>query len=210
MNNSLYLKRYVETHPDNKMAWYLLGKDYAANGEQGKANYCFNRAEEVYEAFELSKVPSDIWKNYELRLLHLESEKDKKRKRIRRALLTVMLMILALLPSVDAPGGPADRVVYNQVKEAEWAGVNQREEGNEREGPLFTATAARDKNWSSVPSLLLAHPDKLPQWTIALGMKRSGQWEIWSEQMPIIYGIKRDDSGSIGIQPYKGVGPNGL
>ncbi|WP_422657646.1 L,D-transpeptidase family protein [Paenibacillus sp. EC2-1] len=206
MNNSLYLKRYVETHPDNKMAWYLLGKDYAANGEQGKANYCFNRAEEVYEAFELSKVPSDIWKNYELRLLHLESEKDKKRKRIRRALLTVMLMILALLPSVDAPGSPADLVVYNQVKETEWAGVNQREEGDKRKGPLFTATATRDKKWSSALPQLLTNPDKLPEWTIALGMKRAGQWEIWFEKMPVLYGIHRAESGSIGIQPYKGVG----
>ena len=45
MNNSLYLKRYVETHPDNKMAWYLLGKEYEQAGEQGKANYCYNKAE---------------------------------------------------------------------------------------------------------------------------------------------------------------------
>ena len=80
MNNSLYLKRYVETHPDNKMAWYLLGKEYEQAGEQGKANYCYNKAEGVYEAFELSQVPSDIWKNYEQRLLEMEKDKERKRK----------------------------------------------------------------------------------------------------------------------------------
>jgi hypothetical protein len=51
-----YLKDYVRAHPDNKMAWYLLGRDYAARGEHGKAQYCFLQAGEVYEAFEESKL----------------------------------------------------------------------------------------------------------------------------------------------------------
>jgi hypothetical protein len=52
-----YLKDYVRAHPDNKMAWYLLGRDYAARGEQGKAKYCFLQAGEIYEAFEESRLP---------------------------------------------------------------------------------------------------------------------------------------------------------
>lgn len=31
-----YIKEYIESHPDNRMAWYLLGKQYERNGEQGK------------------------------------------------------------------------------------------------------------------------------------------------------------------------------
>lgn len=65
MKNSQHLKAYVQMHPDNKMAWYLLGKEYYKNGQQGKANYCFNQAGEVYEAFEHSKVPADMLKQYE-------------------------------------------------------------------------------------------------------------------------------------------------
>ncbi len=42
MRNSLYLKKYVQMHPDNKMGWYLLGKEYEKEGQLGKANYCFN------------------------------------------------------------------------------------------------------------------------------------------------------------------------
>lgn len=47
-----YLKNYIREHPNNKMAWYLLGRQYAAKGETGKANYCFAQAGEVYAAFE--------------------------------------------------------------------------------------------------------------------------------------------------------------
>lgn len=65
MKNSQHLKAYVQMHPDNKMAWYLLGKEYYKNGQQGKANYCFNMAGEVYEAFERSKVPAEMLREYE-------------------------------------------------------------------------------------------------------------------------------------------------
>lgn len=206
MNNSLYLKRYVETHPDNKMAWYLLGKDYEANEEQGKANYCFNRAEEVYEAFELSKVPSDIWKNYEMRLLQFESEKDKRGKRLRRVLMTAVIMLLVLLPSVNAPGGQNLNLAHSNLKNPEpyqttAAGENDQEV---HKGPLFTAVAINGRNGESVLPQLLAEPGTMPSWTVALGMERAGRWELWAEKMPVVYGIHRDETGSIDIQPYDG------
>lgn len=58
-DDSQYLKNYVRTHPDNKMAWYLLGREYAAKGEAGKAQYCFRQAGEVYEAFEENRLDAD-------------------------------------------------------------------------------------------------------------------------------------------------------
>ncbi|MEF3302608.1 L,D-transpeptidase family protein [Paenibacillus sp. GYB003] len=51
-----YLKNYIKEHPNNKMAWYLLGRQYMAKGEVGKANYCFAQAGEVYQAFEEGTV----------------------------------------------------------------------------------------------------------------------------------------------------------
>ncbi len=51
------LKEYVQKHPHNKMAWYLLGKDYAEHGEIAKAKYCYIRAGEVYEAYEDIPLP---------------------------------------------------------------------------------------------------------------------------------------------------------
>jgi lipoprotein-anchoring transpeptidase ErfK/SrfK len=55
-NDPAYLKEYVRKHPDNKMAWYLLGRSYAARGEHGKAQYCFQQAGEIYEAYEENQL----------------------------------------------------------------------------------------------------------------------------------------------------------
>ncbi len=64
--NRQYLKDYVNQHPDNKMAWYLLGKEYLRRGEQGKANYCFEQSGEIYGAFEKPDAHSfDFIKNKE-------------------------------------------------------------------------------------------------------------------------------------------------
>ncbi|WP_414858837.1 L,D-transpeptidase [Paenibacillus sp. Soil787] len=38
------------------MAWYLLGREYAAQGKEGKAAYCFAQSGEIYEAFERQKI----------------------------------------------------------------------------------------------------------------------------------------------------------
>ncbi|WP_274650095.1 L,D-transpeptidase [Paenibacillus humicola] len=52
-----YLKRYVEQHPDNRMAWYLLGKQYMLEEKEAKANYCFLQAGSIYEAYERKRHP---------------------------------------------------------------------------------------------------------------------------------------------------------
>lgn len=41
------------------MAWYLLGREYTAQGKAGKAAYCFAQAGEIYEAFEQQKIVLD-------------------------------------------------------------------------------------------------------------------------------------------------------
>jgi hypothetical protein len=60
----LYLKKFVKDHPDNKMGWYLLGKQYESQGKEGKAKYCFAQAGDVYSAFEMTNPiklePSEI------------------------------------------------------------------------------------------------------------------------------------------------------
>ncbi|PZE20946.1 L,D-transpeptidase family protein [Paenibacillus xerothermodurans] len=59
----LHLKKYVRKHPTNKMAWYLLGRAYDAQGKHGKALYCYTQAGEIYEAFEnqAAPIPPGIW-----------------------------------------------------------------------------------------------------------------------------------------------------
>lgn len=56
-DDTLYLKQFVKKHPQNKMAWYLLGRDYMKKGKKSKAMYCFKRSGEIYEAFESQSLP---------------------------------------------------------------------------------------------------------------------------------------------------------
>lgn len=104
MKNSQHLKAYVQMHPDNKMAWYLLGKEYYKNGQHGKANYCFNQAGEVYEAFEHSKVPAEMLREYEDGLLQASRQRERGQQRLRYISLALMLLILLMVPSAVAPG----------------------------------------------------------------------------------------------------------
>lgn len=213
MSDSQYLKRYVETHPDNKMAWYLLGKDYARNGEQGKANYCFNRAEEVYEAFELSQVPADVWENYEQRLVEHEKEREGRARSLRRRLLLAVFLLLALVPSVSAPGLPSPeqlalqtiRILLPKPEQvpSRPAPAPVRPELHSGDGMLFTAAGVAKGREGEALSELLSRPARLPGHTVVLGMERNGRWALWSQEMPALYGVARKSSGEISVQPYQ-------
>ncbi|WP_219837904.1 L,D-transpeptidase [Paenibacillus sp. R14(2021)] len=52
-----YLKRYVQSHPNNRMAWYLLGKQYMQEEKEAKANYCFLQSGSIYDAYERKQHP---------------------------------------------------------------------------------------------------------------------------------------------------------
>lgn len=99
-----YLKKYVREHPDNKMAWYLLGREYEAQGKQGKALYCYAQAGEVYEAYEEQKIvlPPD---EEPASPVALEPRSAFRRWGLRLARLTAALLLFgaALL---SAPGLP--------------------------------------------------------------------------------------------------------
>ncbi|UUZ93907.1 hypothetical protein LJK87_04305 [Paenibacillus sp. P25] len=85
-----YLKKYVRQHPDNKMAWYLLGREYEASGKRGKALYCYAQAGEIYEAYENQTVqlppealePIERWR---------KASRRKKRLAVLRALVLTAL-----------------------------------------------------------------------------------------------------------------------
>lgn len=118
-----YLKDYIKEHPTNKMAWYLLGRQYAAKGETGKANYCFAQAGEVYRAFEEGTVfgaPEDKEKEREA----AEDEANAKRRGARKPgrWKTAILVLLLLLGS-HIPYQP-DRLKSSSAEAAEANGTN--------------------------------------------------------------------------------------
>lgn len=144
------LRSYVKKHPDNKMAWYLLGKEYLGEGQEAKANYCFQQAGEVYEAFERSKAPADIWMDYQEKLVEMSEQKEKKRRRRKMGLTALlMLLLLAGLPPADAPGAnmKASHALSealepeNDTPEAQSVDEKQEAKAGSLESSVFTAAA---------------------------------------------------------------------
>ncbi|WP_051318497.1 L,D-transpeptidase [Cohnella thermotolerans] len=96
VKDALPLKDYLLKHENNQMAWYLLGKQYAAKGEEGKANYCFAQAGAVYEAFESKANPL-------LAAAHGRQPRPARRRFRLAAAAGLLLLALGLL----LPGGQA-------------------------------------------------------------------------------------------------------
>lgn len=220
MSNSAYLKKYVQNHPENKMAWYLLGKEYEASGQEGKAQYCYNQAGKVYEAFEASKVPAELWQEYQENLLQEQRRRAERAKALRRAGVTAILLLLIWLPSAYAPvywdaAGPD-----TETEAATGAGVQgtaaedrpeQPVSGAEEKRPSlgFTAKAYSgtdgDREKALASAVLESGREGAPLETAVLGMKRSGKWALWSEEMPVVYGIAQDFGiGTTTVQSYDG------
>ncbi|AOZ93991.1 hypothetical protein PNBC_06165 [Paenibacillus crassostreae] len=210
MKNSIFLKKYVEQHPENKMGWYLLGKEYEKNGEEGKANYCFNQSSDVYEAFEHSRVPDDVWKEYQDRLFHQSRNRERRTYKIRLLLLTLMFLFLILAP-LEAPGvtvasipaekqtltndtekNQADNVTEVKVKDT--ASINI---------PTFTAQhRGSSQETARNLALLLDYSSALPIKMAVLGMERKDKWLIWKQNMPLTYTLDKMANAQIVFQSY--------
>lgn len=96
VEDALPFKDYLLKHEDSRMAWYLLGKQYALKGQQAKANYCFHQAGEIYEAFEAKPVPVAP---------NLPKDAGGSRRRGRKALIAGVLALV--LAGVAIPGWKA-------------------------------------------------------------------------------------------------------
>lgn len=209
MKNSQHLKAYVQMHPDNKMAWYLLGKEYYKNGQFGKANYCFNQAGEVYEAFERSKVPAEMLREYEDGLLESARERQQSGLRRRRVLLALMLLLLMMIPAAVAPGfgqESAERPAAQSTAE-ETTGLPEAAEEQQQSPPpepaslAFTAAGA-DAVAGGQGLAPLLRGTKPPSATALLSMKRSGKWLLWTKGLPLAATVASQGNGRVVYQSY--------
>jgi len=214
VRNSLYLKKYVQMHPENKMGWYLLGKEYEKEGQLGKANYCFNRSGGIYEAFETSKMPSDIWKEYEQRLLQQAEERERRSVRLRRGLVATMILLLALIPSVDSPRqhqkDTETLAVHRPDPEAAAEKPQADPQGGgrpqlpEEAAVMFTAVreGGLEKGVTPLAPGPLAHPGLFGRRLAVLEMKKQGNWLVWKRQLPVGYTLENKGSGTVVYQSY--------
>lgn len=125
-DDMVYLKQFVKEHPENKLSWYLLGKEYALRGKQGKARYCFAQAGEVYEAFEKKRVRLGLLE--ELRAEEgTTAGSSGKRKRIRLAAKLGAAVLVALLAGSYFLTGDGRRNEAEPVNAAESGGTAAEE-----------------------------------------------------------------------------------
>ncbi|WP_379138981.1 L,D-transpeptidase [Paenibacillus sp. sgz500958] len=209
MKDSQYLKQYVQKHPENKMAWYLLGKEYHKNGQEGKANYCFNEAGGVYEAFEHSKVPAELLREYEQGLVWAGRQRDQNRRKIRYLLLGLFMLFMIIIPPAVAPG------IYMNEQESErssdtltasdvtkpgksTAGTIPSAAG----GVVFTAAETGQEMVTAKGITTLLSGKESSPLTAVLGMKRSGQWLLWQERLPLDYTLEKTENGRVEYQSY--------
>ncbi|PQP80199.1 L,D-transpeptidase [Paenibacillus sp. PCH8] len=205
-----HLRTYVKKHPDNKMAWYLLGKEYLGEGQEAKANYCFQQAGEVYEAFERSKAPTDIWVDYQEKLVEMSEQKEKKH-RVRKMWLTLlMLLVLAGLPPADAPGfsrEAADALssALESTDDTAESETDDQQVVTAKTPPsnVFTAAGFGGDNYGEA-ALAAAWSGSGPkvETSAVLGMQTSDDWSLWKRNMPVKYIVQTNTSGKLTAQSY--------
>ncbi|WP_310832653.1 L,D-transpeptidase [Paenibacillus pedocola] len=210
MKNSQHLKAYVQMHPDNKMAWYLLGKEYYKNGQQGKANYCFNQAGEVYEAFEHSKVPADMLREYEDGLLKVAHERHQSKLRKRRMLVALVMLLLLFLPPAVSPEADSAITLESLLDDGEDipaqlaadAQETVTEEAQSDQPPKLAFTALAGDPAASSQAFAGIVQSKSPVMTAILGMERSGKWLVWKKKLPLTATVVKNENGRTVYQSY--------
>ncbi|MRN52777.1 L,D-transpeptidase [Paenibacillus monticola] len=207
MKNSQHLKAYVQMHPENKMAWYLLGKEYYKNGQHGKGNYCFNQAGEVYEAFEHSKVPADMLREYEEGLLQAGRQRSQRHQRTRRLLLLFAMFLLVIMPAAQAPSSSlageheTGLVSHADAADAPVETISTDTSATESKKVSFTAQAVGDTA-ASGKAMATMIGSKKPSVKAVLGMKRAGKWLLWKEKLPLTSTLETSKAGAIVYQSY--------
>ncbi|NIK77338.1 hypothetical protein FHS15_002474 [Paenibacillus castaneae] len=173
-----YLKQFVKKHPDNRMGWYLLGKQYMLAGKEGKANYCFIQAGEVYDAFEHESHP--LSENQLQLLKQWEKQQNKKKLTRRTMLLAGSLLLLAMLI-------PANGTVHNEQ-------AQQPITSTQADVPQVGVVYVPKKElypighaWNN----MMSAGTELPLLTIAAKLEEDTGWRKWTGKTKLLMSVER-------------------
>ncbi|BFT70558.1 L,D-transpeptidase family protein [Paenibacillus sp. P36] len=203
IEDPLYLKKYVKEHPDHKMAWYLLGREYAAQGKEGKAAYCFAQAGEIYEAFERQKIiiegplptdPSTVSRNVK----GAESS-NRVRNKGKWMPLLVLLLLLAVPAAIDSANGG---VTSETAKTAPGKNANANAEvqsaqiQGEVPGP-GTKLYFSEGDWGRRLQQVLATSSLSAGESVIMQAPRSadGKWIEWNRSVSPLLSVTSDGGG---------------
>ncbi|CAM4234785.1 lipoprotein-anchoring transpeptidase ErfK/SrfK [Paenibacillus endophyticus] len=175
-----YLKQFVKQHPDNQMGWYLLGKQYLASGKEGKANYCFLQAGEVYDAFEHESHPLS---ESQLLLVKEWGQRQRKKRRLRKTgTLTALLLLLAVL----APANGAQFIPNPSEPVVAVDGSRQPV------GVVFIPRKERNPIGSAWNSLVAAGKEA-PQLTYAARLEEDTGWRHWKGNTRLLMAVEKEE-----------------
>lgn len=208
IDDPLYLKKYVRAHPDNKMAWYLLGKEYATLGKEAKANYCFGQAGEVFEAFEKKNFPA---------LEELLQEREQTRPKpdtkpfvlLKRTLIAMLLFFVLSSLQVDAPKVPNVDDAFVWGSGAETTPEPPEPAMPDQPQPLSTSPSPRmkavyltfgadrnEKTKTALQTMLLDGKNVKADYSYLLELQSEGSWGLWTKPATAIVSTERAQNGT--------------
>ncbi|MEW9698533.1 L,D-transpeptidase family protein [Paenibacillus sp. SI8] len=214
IEDPLYLKKYVKEHPDHKMAWYLLGREYAAQGKEGKAAYCFAQSGGIYEAFERQKIavegplpafPSSAMQGTEEALMKKGAAANKSGlKRVSRRLALIIMLILIAIPASievakvgESPSQAGNKNVLNVQTDAAIApSINTSSKQK-----LYFA----ESGWGSLLQKVISSSGSGTGESIIMEASKStdGKWVEWNKAVKPIIGVENGGgSGNTGSLKY--------
>ncbi|BBH19334.1 hypothetical protein Back11_06790 [Paenibacillus baekrokdamisoli] len=179
-----YLKRYVQSHPDNRMAWYLLGKQYILEDKEAKANYCFLQAGSIYEAYErkrhpLASEPQHIIKSW-----------NRKRKFKMLAARTVTATIILLLAIIANPF--VQLYEEENMKESLTTATYDKTQG-EKLDVVFVNPVSEKAVGQSLGALLEGSGSA--ETGLAVMLEQDEKWRKWTGDTRILLSTKKQGSG---------------
>nr|WP_162463205.1 L,D-transpeptidase [Paenibacillus psychroresistens] len=196
----LYLKNFVKVHPENKMGWYLLGKQYESQGKEGKAKYCFAQAGDVYSAFEMtnpiqldaSEKALDPNSIPEQKIVHKMNRLKQRIKIAYRAVIVASLVIFALtyLPA-DALEEASEDLEDIAVAEADLeSGLNV----------FYIEDGSISNDIQKALNTMITPNGKEKKLSIIVKAPKSadGQWVMWQKTPAPLLSAERDaNSGKL-------------
>ncbi|MDR6548935.1 L,D-transpeptidase [Paenibacillus qinlingensis] len=202
IEDPLYLKKYVKEHPDHKMAWYLLGREYTAQGKAGKAAYCFAQAGEIYEAFEQQKIVLDgpIPTTSTAVMASKIEVPVERRSASRNGRIGVFFLILFLLLAIPAGMDLAksegiEEIVVAEQPEGATAVTAFTSIQSDNPGIKLYVT---DGNWGKKLQQILEPPTKATGESVIMDVPPSqdGQWREWYRAVRPLLSVEHSGTGA--------------
>ncbi|WP_165279949.1 L,D-transpeptidase [Paenibacillus protaetiae] len=179
-----YLKSFVKRHPGNRMAWYLLGKQYEEQGKLSKANYCYLEAGEVYEAFERKMHPLVA---VEQELEQLQKWKERGRQRRFRLKSVVLALLLLLLSGLQA--SPVERDKRPQAAAVHTAAESALQQ---QAPPAVVFTKRAEKKPLGAALELAAAESGRAGTVLAAQMEEDGAWRLWQGRTKLLLSTQKE------------------